>query len=55
MDNEVRVTDIDIKFWSLAGLMIKCAFAIIPAAIVIAVIYAAITVFGAVFIRGLLH
>jgi hypothetical protein len=35
----VRIVDIDISFWSMVWLMFKAAFAVIPAAIAIGVVY----------------
>ena len=43
----VKVTDVDIEFWSMVRLMVKFAFASIPAAIAI---YAVIAIFGGFFI-----
>jgi hypothetical protein len=42
---QVVVTDVRIPFWSMVTLMIKWAFASIPAAIVIAIIYFVIAAF----------
>jgi hypothetical protein len=53
--NYVVVTDIDIPFGSMVGLMIKWAFAAIPAGIVIGLIFGGIYLLFAIFILGLLH
>ncbi|MEM8826773.1 MAG: hypothetical protein AAGD40_07615 [Pseudomonadota bacterium] len=43
----VIIEDIDISFWSMVWLLVKFAFAVIPAAIVIAGIWLVITmIFG---------
>jgi hypothetical protein len=35
---KVVVIDVDVKFWSLVGLMIKASIAVIPAAIILALL-----------------
>lgn len=39
---EVIVTDVNISFGNLVGLMVKCAFAVIPAAIIIGFVIAVV-------------
>jgi len=41
--NEVVVTDVKIRFWSMVVLMVKWALAAIPAVIILAVIWVAVT------------
>jgi hypothetical protein len=52
---DVSVTDVDIPFGSMVGLMIKWAFAAIPAGIVIGLIFGGFYLLFAIFILGLLH
>lgn len=37
--SSVTITDIDISFWNMVGLLVKLSFAVIPAALIIAVIW----------------
>jgi len=50
--NEVTITDIDIKFWSMVSLMIKFAFATIPAFLIGMLFYAMGIIFVGIVFGG---
>lgn len=49
----LRITDFDMPFGSLVGFMVKAAIASIPAAIIIAVLYFGVVLFGGLLLMGL--
>jgi hypothetical protein len=51
VENHVVVTNVDISFWNMVQLLVKLTFAVIPAAIIIALVVA----FAAGLVKGLTH
>ncbi|TAK49894.1 MAG: hypothetical protein EPO23_01340 [Xanthobacteraceae bacterium] len=43
-DNSVTISDIQIPFWHLVAFFVKASIAAIPAAIIVAILYAAIAI-----------